>query len=205
MLCVECKERERVFGRRYCRQCYLERKRLQAKLRYKEHGRYTYICTCSACGLVFKAFRKTQLFCEKCRVLGSHSESTTNRYVRVGVRHEHRILAEHMLMRKLSSRECVHHLDQDPKNNDPHNLIVMSRQSHGRLHVYLRAQRVILEKSRNENLENCWNSLIVPMTTTWLETANVKVIKLWEIGQSAAKPLPAVAYEEGSEAMHQTP
>lgn len=51
----------------------------------------------------------------------------------------------------------------------------------------------------NGNSENCWNSLIVPMTTTWLETTNVKVIKLWEIGQSAAEPL---SNEEGSETMH---
>lgn len=41
----------------------------------------------------------------------------------------------------------------------------------------------------NGNGENCWNSLIAPMATTWLETANVKAIKLWEIGQSAAEPL----------------
>ena len=37
------------------------------------------------------------------------------------------------------------------------------------------------------------------MTTTWLETTNVNVKKLWEIGQSAAEPL---LNEEGSETMH---
>ena len=40
------------------------------------------------------------------------------------------------------------------------------------------------------------------MTTAWLETTNAKntkVIKLWEIGQSAAEPL---LNEEGSETMH---
>jgi len=54
----------------------------------------------------------------------------------------------------------------------------------------------MLEKSSNENGVNCWNNLIVPITTTWLETTNVKVIKIWEIGQSAAKPLES---GEGSE------
>lgn len=56
-----------------------------------------------------------------------------------------------------------------------------------------------MQECINGNSANCWNSLIVPMTTTWLETTNVKVIKLWEIGQSAAKPL---LNEEGSETMH---
>ena len=49
--------------------------------------------------------------------------------------------------------------------------------------------RVVLEKSNNENIENCWNNLIVPMTTAWLETTSAKVIKLSEIGQSAAETL----------------
>lgn len=48
----------------------------------------------------------------------------------------------------------------------------------------------------NENRGNCWNTLIVPMTTAWLETTSAKVIKLWEIGQSASEPL---LNEEGSE------
>ena len=63
-------------------------------------------------------------------------------------------------------------------------------------------QRVIFEKSRNENPENCWNNLIVPITTAWLETAGANVIKIWEIGQSAAEPL---LNEEGSETKHGTP
>lgn len=41
------------------------------------------------------------------------------------------------------------------------------------------------------------------MTTAWLETANVKVIKLWELGQSAAEPLNEISHEEGSETMHE--
>jgi hypothetical protein len=62
--------------------------------------------------------------------------------------------------------------------------------------------RVIFEKSKIENIENCWNSLRVPMTTAWLETTSAKVVKLWEIGRSAAE-LPNK--EEGSETMHDVP
>jgi hypothetical protein len=53
---------------------------------------------------------------------------------------------------------------------------------------YLDYQRVIIEKSMNENCGNCWKTLIAPMTTAWLETTSAKVLKLWEIGQSAAEP-----------------
>jgi hypothetical protein len=101
----------------------------------------------------------------------------------------HRRVAEKILGRKLNTNEVVHHLDGDPKNNSLDNLIVLSRSKHASLHSYLRTQGAILSKGNIENFENCWKDLIVPMTTTWLETASVKVIKLWEIGQSAAEPL----------------
>ena len=59
-------------------------------------------------------------------------------------------------------------------------------------------------KARKENFENCWKNSIIPMTTTWLETANVKVEKLWELSQSAAEP-PNVNRGEGSETMYEAP
>ena len=56
-------------------------------------------------------------------------------------------------------------------------------------------------------MENCWNILRDQLTTTWLETMNVKVIKITDIGQSAAEPLNEdliykFSNEEGSETMY---
>ncbi len=119
-------------------------------------------------------------------------------------RHEHRKIAELLLGRKLCTNEVIHHMDENPENNNVSNLMVLDRRIHVKLHKYLDLQRVILEKSGNENSENCWKTLIIPMTTAWLEMAGVKVIKLWEIGQSAAEPLKEKSHEEGSETMHGT-
>jgi hypothetical protein len=57
-------------------------------------------------------------------------------------------------------------------------------------------------------LENCWNSLRGQLTTTWLEITSVNVIKIIDIGQSAAEPLNEdciyiFSNEEGSETMYQ--
>jgi hypothetical protein len=38
------------------------------------------------------------------------------------------------LGRKLTKNECVHHVDGDKLNNDPGNLVVLSRSEHQRLH-----------------------------------------------------------------------
>lgn len=50
-------------------------------------------------------------------------------YVKRYGRHEHRVVAEQMLGRPLTSEEVVHHIDCDCRNNRPDNLLVMTRRS----------------------------------------------------------------------------
>ena len=49
-------------------------------------------------------------------------------------RHEHRIVAEKKIGRKLRRDEVVHHEDHDRRNNSPSNLSVMTKAAHARLH-----------------------------------------------------------------------
>lgn len=52
-----------------------------------------------------------------------------NAYVKEDQRHQHRVVAERLLDRPLTSSEVVHHEDFDRKNNDPRNLIIFKDQS----------------------------------------------------------------------------
>lgn len=56
-----------------------------------------------------------------------------------GYVYEHVLVAEHMLGRKLSDDEVVHHLDGDRGNNHPSNLLVLLRSQHVRLHEWLKS------------------------------------------------------------------
>jgi hypothetical protein len=47
----------------------------------------------------------------------------------------HRVIVEAREGRRLRSDEVVHHLDWNPVNNDPKNLVILSRAEHMRLHV----------------------------------------------------------------------
>lgn len=57
-----------------------------------------------------------------------------NTYKKLFGRHEHRVVAENKIGRKLLPSEHVHHIDGNKHNNHPDNLIVMSSSEHGQLH-----------------------------------------------------------------------
>lgn len=179
----------RKLGRRLCSKC--NSKRVVKWQKTLVMGRYSWDKQCIACQNDYKALRKDQKFCKDCYELRQHlskpSQGINPYEYKEGW--THRKLAESLLGKKLSYNDIVHHVDNNPTNNEITNLMVISRSNHGKLHKFLDDQRVILEKSGNENLGNCWNNLIIPMTTAWLETTGAKVIKLWELGQSAAEPL----------------
>ena len=47
---------------------------------------------------------------------------------------EHILIAEKILNRYLDGTEVVHHIDENPSNNNPANLSVMTRSEHTRIH-----------------------------------------------------------------------
>ena len=58
-----------------------------------------------------------------------HKGANNSGYVR-----EHILIAEEIIGRSLKPNEIVHHIDENPSNNNPDNLIVMTRAEHARLH-----------------------------------------------------------------------
>lgn len=56
-------------------------------------------------------------------------------YRKVNGRHEHRVVAEQILGRKLLPGEVVHHIDRNQRNNAPENLMIFPSQAeHARWH-----------------------------------------------------------------------
>jgi hypothetical protein len=63
-----------------------------------------------------------------------------------GYVYEHRYIAELQLGRKLAEDEEVHHLDGDPQNNRWENLLVLTKDMHAKLHIWLSAGAPYSEK-----------------------------------------------------------
>ena len=65
---------------------------------------------------------------------GQRGSGRPDTYVKMNGRHQHRVVIEKKLGRRLRSDEVVHHIDGNPHNNRLKNLVVLTRAAHMREH-----------------------------------------------------------------------
>lgn len=205
--------------RKWCKSCKKARKREYAKQHYKNlinqgitkvrYGK----TNCVYCGKEIIKNRPDQNVCYKCYL--EHHYKTVDNYnsVKRSKTGLHTIGRQIIVTLgfKLTNNMVVHHIDENPNNNNLSNLMLINRKHHGRLHSILAKNWSLLSKDNSSNLENCWNILRGQLTTAYLEMNSANVIKITDIGQSAAEPLNKDSIyifdlqEEGSETMYQAP
>ena len=131
-------------GRRYCREHYLQRKREQTRLRYKQFGRSTmYKHVCSVCGTEYITTRKKSCgVCKKCvRETYESINNQVNAYsyktsTSCGIdAWAHRVLAKQYYGNEIPPGYDVHHIDCVRTNNTPDNLVLIRSSDHARLHA----------------------------------------------------------------------
>ena len=207
-----------IIGRKWCEECKKENKREYAKSRYakiiaegKQIPRYG-LTFCIHCGKEIIKNRPDQDTCFDC-YKKNHRKSIEN-YNKVKRTKDGRttigrqtILDLGLILGELQ----IHHIDENPSNNSLTNLLLLNRSRHSKLHHILEKNWSLLLKGSSSNLENCWNILRGQLTTAYLETESANVIRITDIGQSAAEPLNIDKIyildiqEEGSETMYQVP
>jgi RNAse (barnase) inhibitor barstar len=206
--------------RKYCESCRKARKREYAKQHYRdliESGgvkkRYG-MTTCVYCGKEIVKNRPDQDTCFDC--YKEHLHKTVENYNKVKrvSRNGKVLMVGRSVLLDLGFKLgnlVVHHIDENPDNNTLSNLMVLSKKNHASLHRILEKNWSLLSKDSNSNLEDCWDTLRGQLTTAYLETKGANVIKITDIGRSAAELLNEEniyifdPHEEGSETMHQAP
>lgn len=200
--CIDCGKKG-VVERRRCDSCAKEHNRQRAIKHSKQFGRYNYgKSICPICGEEMTLWRKDQASHSSCR------PKTVEDYNKLKRSPIGNIVAKEVMISngvEIPNGFVVHHLDENPDNNSIFNLIVISRSAHNSLHRKLQYHRSLFLKESSSNSEDCWKPLRDHLTKAWLETTGAKVIKINDIGQSAAEPPSSKESEEGSEAMHGTP
>ena len=182
---------------KWCNFCKKARKREYAKNRYKDliesgqHKTRYSITNCIYCGKEIIKNRPTQDTCFDC--YKKHHYKTVINYNSVKrTKDGTATIGRQTILNlgfKLSTNLVVHHIDENPDNNILSNLIILNRKYHTQLHSILAKNWSLLSKDGNSNLENCWNILRGQLTTAYLETRGANVIKIIDIGQSAAETL----------------
>ena len=177
--CADGCNKECVKHRRYCHEHYLKRKS-ELYFKRKIEGkkiRTTYKCVCIFCHKEYEGSTKTSLFCSRECMFKSKAVESKTSYVYDSDNYktsvlQHRNIAIHALGRKMQYDEIVHHIDCDSHNNDLHNLIVISRKNHAKLHNYLN-----LSRCKSTDIE-LWKSSIHSRTIEWLNENKIPFIEL---------------------------
>lgn len=187
-MCIDC-NKEEVFERKRCKECVKKYNKERVKKYYNKETKKRYgVTTCVICGESMIKNRPEQITHGKCKVRYKVVEN----YNKVSRSKKGNTAAKQFLLDSgfiISKNSVVHHLDENPENNSYSNLCVISRKNHNALHGFLREQWFLYMKVYKDNSENCWDILRDQLTTTWFERTDVNVIKITDIGQSAAELL----------------
>lgn len=78
--------------------------------------------------------------------------------------YQHHYIICELIGRKLEPDECVHHIDRDRANNDPSNLLLLTKSEHSKLHQFEDNGYIYIEDLRECVL--CGNTFTVSSTST---------------------------------------
>jgi len=192
--CIDC-GKVGVVERKRCKECAKEYNRQ----RTKKYGNHYCLSECAVCKQPMKAWRKNQVAHIGCRykVVEDYNKVPRDKTGMTVGRSYVKSLGI-----AIPKYHVVHHVDENPQNNQSENLWILATSAHNSLHRYLQHHRSLYLKKNSSISENCWKTLRDHLTTAWLATTSANVIKISDIVQPAGEPLNK---EEASETMHGTP
>jgi len=178
--CIDCGI-EGTYERRRCKKCAIAYNTTRVKAYYSnlkeekiDRNRYGKI-NCCVCGHKMIKNRPNQISHGKCR---TKQKMPYNNYPRdkKGMMVGRRTVIN--LGIKITAKQIVHHIDENPINNYPNNLLVMNRRNHRLLHAFLEAQWLLNKKLHGNKLENMWKEMLFKYNFIWIEESKIKLIEL---------------------------
>lgn len=167
-ICIRCWEEPALKHKTYCKKC--DSKRVLAARRAK-----TIPVSCSKCGSVVLEMKNELKLCRSCfqkDILGSQSDTVYEGSKGGSCERLHTRIAEILTGKEFkNSDEVVHHVDENKGNNHPDNLLIIDRDVHSKLHVFLNRFKVTYDG------ELPWDQMRLVMTKRFLDIYHFK--SLW--------------------------
>lgn len=175
-LCIKCNKNPRDENRRYCRRCYLDRRKevywnggKEKKIRYGK-------VKCTLCKNDIIKSRRNQELCIECSRKIRSVNLSINQYKFINKNERvHRVIAEEILNRRLKKNETVHHIDFNKENNIKSNLLVMTHNGHSSLHFFIKKE---VHLSKIKKTDRFFKKFIIKQTKIWISITKNKVIYL---------------------------
>lgn len=151
--------------RQYCsHECHSKAMTKPDAIKIKSNTYYPH--TCEICGKEYISLAKRSRFCSyKCSGIYHRGENngtykngeyvTDNGYKQKlnkegGYHFEHRKVVEDVIGRKLTSKEHIHHINEDTKDNRIDNLVILTCSEHMKVHQYLKGNGRMTEQEYME-------------------------------------------------------
>ena len=119
--------RRRAFGA-FCRVCHAW---FPARISQRRRG-FDFCCSKRCANILIAPLSPTYQ-----AIVNRKASDSSYVSIRSAPHREHRAVMERLLGRPLLTEEHVHHINGDKADNDPANLVVLTKSTHSRLHMAL--------------------------------------------------------------------
>jgi hypothetical protein len=136
-LCSKCGKEPQLKQKTICKSCDAKRVAERRKTNKKLVG------NCVECGIVVYELRNEFKLCSTCYNKKMSEQSNNSKYQRAKTKEYQKMhirIAEYLTGGSYTEDgdNVVHHLDENKSNNHPSNLIIISREAHSNLHIFLK-------------------------------------------------------------------
>jgi hypothetical protein len=175
-LCIDCGVNP-TYQRRRCKECFPVYNRLRVKQYYNKDRKRYGIIPCEICNEPLIKGRPEQTMHGRCKPI----HKATSNYNEIARSKDGNMIGRQTILDLGINlfKMVVHHIDENPNNNNINNLCILSRKNHTYLHKYLQKQWELFYKINN-NLQEYWESKIVQLNNAWFELSNLKVVKIMD-------------------------
>ena len=174
-ICIDC-GKEEIKERHRCEECFKKYNRDKTKKSYHKNKLSKYTLICPVCKLPMS--KRNTFVHQECKK-NIHPTENYNKYINKSINKTYGRDFIQSLGIKIPDKCHIHHIDENPMNNVPENLIICSNKVHPMIHHrILQARSEILKNNTHEECEELIKDIRLELTKLWIEECKSEIITI---------------------------